>query len=45
MTHDKKNQGGVVNFTLLANVGDIRINQSASKEEIMEMLDFFRENC
>ena len=29
----------------LANVGDIRINQSASKEEIMEMLDFFRENC
>jgi hypothetical protein len=26
-------------------VGDIRINQSASKEEIMEMLDFFRENC
>ena len=45
MTHDKKNQGGVVNFTFLANVGDIRINQSASKEEIMEMLDFFRENC
>ena len=45
MTHDKKNQGGVVNFTLLADVGEIRINQSASKEEIMEMLDFFRENC
>lgn len=45
MTHDKKNQGGVVNFTLLADVGDVRINQSASKEEILEMLDFFRENC
>lgn len=45
MTHDKKNQGGVINFTLLADVGDIRIDQNASKEEIMEMLDFFRENC
>ena len=45
MTHDKKNVSGVINFTLLADVGDIRINQSATKEEIMEMLDFFRENC
>lgn len=44
MTHDKKNQNGIINFTLLADVGDIRIDQSAGKEEIMEMLDFFREN-
>lgn len=43
MTHDKKNIAGSINFTLLGDVGDIRINQTASKEEIFEMLDFFRE--
>lgn len=43
MTHDKKNTAGIINFTLLGDVGDIRINQSATKEEIFEMLDFFRE--
>lgn len=44
MTHDKKNQAGIINFTLLGEVGDIRINQSASKEEIFDMLDFYRES-
>lgn len=44
MTHDKKNEGGHINFTLLAAPGDVRINQRASREEILEMLDFFREN-
>jgi 3-dehydroquinate synthase len=43
MTHDKKNTAGIINFTLLGNIGDIRINQTATKEEIFEMLDFFRE--
>ncbi len=43
MLHDKKNEGGIINFTLLGEVGDIRLNQSATKEEIFEMLDFFRE--
>ena len=43
MTHDKKNTAGIINFTLLGDVGDIRINQSADKNEIYEMLDFFRE--
>lgn len=43
MTHDKKNTAGQVNFTLLGNIGDIRINQTATREEIYEMLDFFRE--
>lgn len=43
MTHDKKNTAGIINFTLLAGIGDIRINQTANKEEIFEMLDFFRE--
>jgi len=44
MTHDKKNTSGIINFTLLGGIGDIRINQSASKEEIKEALDFYRES-
>ncbi len=44
MTHDKKNEGDVINFTLLAGVGDVRINQSVSKEKILESLDFYRES-
>ena len=43
MTHDKKNTGKEINFTLLGGVGDIRINQTATKEEIEEALDFYRE--
>ena len=41
MTHDKKNTAGQINFTLLGGIGDIRINQQASKEEIIDMLDFY----
>ncbi len=44
MTHDKKNEGGIINFTLLGNVGDVRINQSVTKEKIVESLDFYRES-
>jgi 3-dehydroquinate synthase len=44
MTHDKKNEAGIINFTLLEDIGQIRINQSATKEEIFEMLDFYRES-
>lgn len=43
MTHDKKNVGGIINFTLLGGVGDIRINQQADKSEIYAMLDFYRD--
>jgi len=43
MTHDKKNDSKEINFTLLADIGEIRINQTATKEEIFECLDFFRE--
>ena len=43
MTHDKKNVAGQINFTLLGAVGDIRINQTATQEEIQEALDFYRE--
>ena len=43
MTHDKKNDSKEINFTLLADVGDIKINQTATKDEIFECFDFFRE--
>ena len=43
MRHDKKNTTAEINFTLLADIGDIRINQTATTEEIKEALDFFRE--
>ena len=44
MTHDKKNDSKEINFTLLADVGDIRINQTATKDEIFECFDWFRES-
>ena len=44
MLHDKKNSNGQINFTLLANVGDVRINQKVTKEEVFEALDYLREN-
>jgi len=43
MTHDKKNDSKEINFTLLADIGDIRINQTATQDEIFECFDFFRE--
>lgn len=43
MKHDKKNTGNEINFTLLKDVGNIKINQTVSKELILESLDFYRE--
>lgn len=43
MQHDKKNTAGVINFTLLKEIGDISINQTADKDTIFEMFDFYRE--
>ena len=43
MRHDKKNVGSDINFTLLGAIGDIRINQTATDQEIQEALDFYRE--
>lgn len=40
MTHDKKNDRSGINFTLMAGIGNIRINQHATKEEIFEAFDF-----
>lgn len=44
MHHDKKNTAGLINFTLLDAVGGIKINQTATEEEIKEALDFFRDS-
>lgn len=44
MKHDKKNESDIINFTLLSNVGEIKINQTASKEDIFESIDFLRES-
>lgn len=45
MTHDKKNESGHINFTLLKDIGDIQINQTADKKMIFEMFDFYQDNC
>lgn len=45
MRHDKKNTSAGINFTLLADVGEIRINQTATDAQIREALDFFREGA
>jgi 3-dehydroquinate synthase len=41
MTHDKKNEGKKINFTLIPQIGEVLINQDCSKEEIMEALQFY----
>lgn len=43
MKHDKKNKNGIINFTLVKNIGDVAINQNATQEEIYETFDFLRE--
>lgn len=44
MQHDKKNEGGAINFTLLEDIGQIKINQTVGKDDIIESLDFCRES-
>ena len=43
MHHDKKNRGNEINVTLLGGIGDIRIDQTITEEDMKEALDFFRE--
>ena len=43
MLHDKKNLGTDIRFTLLGDIGDIRIDCTIGRDEIFEMLDFVRE--
>lgn len=43
MLHDKKNTAGHINFTLLAGIGDIRLDCQTSKDLVFDALDFLRE--
>jgi 3-dehydroquinate synthase len=42
MTHDKKNESGRINFTLLPETGKIAIDQHCEKELILEALNYYR---
>lgn len=42
--HDKKNQGDTINFTLLSEIGNVRIDQTAEKALFFEALDFYRDS-
>jgi 3-dehydroquinate synthase len=42
MTHDKKNEGARVNFTLIPTPGEVAINQNCDKNLIFEALDYFK---
>jgi 3-dehydroquinate synthase len=42
MTHDKKNESGRINFTLLPEIGEIAINQNCDKDLIFEALNFYK---
>lgn len=41
MTHDKKNERNQINFTLLSSIGEIKINQICTREEIHEAIAFY----
>ncbi len=41
MTHDKKNESGKINFTLLSDIGKIEINQNCEKDLIFESLKYY----
>ncbi len=41
MRHDKKNTDGVINFTLLEDVGKLRLDSHATEQEIEDMFDFY----
>ncbi len=42
MTHDKKNVDKNINFTLLSDVGEIKLDQTADESLIISMLDYYR---
>ena len=42
MIHDKKNVGDTINFTLLSDIGEIEINQTADRGMIEEALGYLQ---
>ena len=43
MTHDKRNEGTRVNFTLIPAVGEVAINQNCEKSLILEALEYYKQ--
>ena len=41
MCHDKKNEGSKINFTLLEDIGKVKINQHCSKEDIIDTFNWY----
>jgi 3-dehydroquinate synthase len=41
MTHDKKNEGKRINFTLIPEIGEVEINVDCPKELILEALNYY----
>lgn len=42
--HDKKNVGGTINFTLLSEIGNVQIDQTADKNMYFDAFDFYRDS-
>ncbi len=42
MTHDKKNEGKRINFTLIPEIGKVEINVDCSRELIIEALKYYK---
>ena len=42
MTHDKKNEGKRINFTLIPEIGKVEINIDCPKELIVEALEYYK---
>jgi 3-dehydroquinate synthase len=43
MTHDKKNEGTRVNFTLIPSIGEVAINQNCDKKLVFEALEYYKQ--
>lgn len=43
MTHDKKSNSGEMNFSLLSDIGEIKINCIASEDDVKTALDIYRD--
>ena len=43
MRHDKKSENGEMNFTLLSDVGEVKINCCASDDDVRAALDIYRD--
>ena len=43
MLHDKKNKGGIINFTFMKHIGEVLINMNCTRDEINDSLDYLRQ--